>query len=235
VTWDEHDGLGSSIVGLLSGGISGIAVNHSDIGGHTTLVNPLLKLVRSKELLWRWTELAVFLPVFRTHVGTLQTPNHQFYSCDESFAFFALMGRLHLCFSDYFVHLEEEAASTGYPLIRHTMLHDEAAGTLDLRYQFMLGRDVVVFPVWQEGAMEVKGYLPQGSWTSGWDGLALDGGRFITLKAPYGKPAFLLKTDSEWGQRLLRTVSSFLGEEAKAYRLIPQPLSDSAAEAVVQP
>jgi alpha-glucosidase len=227
VTWDEHDGLGSSIVGLLSGGISGIAINHSDIGGHTTLVNPLLTLIRSQELLWRWVELAVFLPVFRTHVGTLQTPNHQFYSCDESFAFFALMGRLHLCFADYFVHLEEEAAITGHPLIRHTMLHDEAAGHFDLRYQFMLGPDVVVFPVWHAGDMEVEGYLPCGNWANAWEGVPLTGGCFMTFKAPYGKPAFLLRTNSDWGQRLQKAVASFQEQESSNYHQIPTSLSGS--------
>jgi sulfoquinovosidase len=233
VTWDEHDGLGSSIVGLLSSGISGMAINHSDIGGHTTLVNPLLTMVRSKELLWRWTELAVFLPVFRTHVGTLQTPNHQFYSCDESFAFFALMGRLHHCFIDYFLFLESEASDRGYPLIRHTMLHDETASLYDLRYQFMLGEDMVVFPIWSEGTTQICGYLPQGEWVSPWDVLRYAGGAFITVNVPFGKPAFFLRNGSAWGLRLLEAVSEFISEETELYRSLadihPNNLSSGEA------
>ncbi len=233
VTWDEHDGLGSSIVGLLSGGISGMAINHSDIGGHTTLVNPLLTMVRSKELLWRWTELAVFLPVFRTHVGTLQTPNHQFYSCDESFAFFGLMGRLHHCFIDYFLFLEKEASTHGYPLVRHTMLHDETASQYDLRYQFMLGEDLVFFPVWTEGASQVCGYLPQGDWISPWDANRYSGGSFITICVPFGKPAFFLRNQSAWGMKLLETISEFLANETESYRKLaginPHNLSSGEA------
>lgn len=218
VTWDEHDGLASSIVGLLSGGLSGIALNHSDIGGHTTLVNPLFSMVRSKELLWRWIELSTFLPIFRTHVGTLQTPNQQFYSCDESFRFFGLMGRLHDCLTDYFLHLETEAADFGYPLIRHTMLHDDTAAQHDLRYQFMLGSDVVVFPIWKQGAMEVEGYIPQGIWINPWNGQRYEGGRFQTFKASYGKPAVLMRESSSWGEKLLAALQAFQKNEAGIYR-----------------
>ena len=35
VTWDEYDGLRSTIAGALSGSISGLVLQHSDIGGYT--------------------------------------------------------------------------------------------------------------------------------------------------------------------------------------------------------
>ena len=31
----EHDGLSSALTGLLSGGMSGFALNHADVGGYT--------------------------------------------------------------------------------------------------------------------------------------------------------------------------------------------------------
>jgi Alpha-glucosidases, family 31 of glycosyl hydrolases len=33
VTWDEHDGFKSAIKGLISGGLSGLSINHSDSWG----------------------------------------------------------------------------------------------------------------------------------------------------------------------------------------------------------
>merc|ERR1719506_2689364 len=33
--WDAHDGLSSALTGLLSGGMSGFALTHSDVGGYT--------------------------------------------------------------------------------------------------------------------------------------------------------------------------------------------------------
>ena len=67
VSFDDHDGLPSTVVGLLSSGLSGITLNHSDIGGYTTINNPIKNYHRSIELFLRWSELNVFTPIFRTH------------------------------------------------------------------------------------------------------------------------------------------------------------------------
>lgn len=67
VSWQANDGIKSSVVGLLSSGISGYAFNHSDIGGYCTVNLPIVKYRRSQELLLRWMELNSFTTVFRTH------------------------------------------------------------------------------------------------------------------------------------------------------------------------
>ena len=69
VTFDEHDGLASAVTGMLSGGVSGIALNHTDIGGYTTINHFIRNYHRSRELFLRWAEFAVFTPFFRTHEG----------------------------------------------------------------------------------------------------------------------------------------------------------------------
>lgn len=43
VTWDAHDGLATVVTGLLSQGISGYSLSHSDIGGYTALLKFPLK------------------------------------------------------------------------------------------------------------------------------------------------------------------------------------------------
>lgn len=45
VTWDEHDGLITIIIGLLSSGLSGYSLQHSDIGGYTAIDLKVVKLV----------------------------------------------------------------------------------------------------------------------------------------------------------------------------------------------
>ena len=40
VNWSERDGMRSALTGMLSGGMSGFSLNHSDTGGYTTLVDP---------------------------------------------------------------------------------------------------------------------------------------------------------------------------------------------------
>jgi sulfoquinovosidase len=72
-TWDSYDGLASALRGMLSGGLSGLAISHTDLGGYTMLVVPNeTMVVRSRELLQRWMEMSVFSDsIFRSHVGNL--------------------------------------------------------------------------------------------------------------------------------------------------------------------
>ena len=50
VTWDDKDVLNSSYWTLTSG-LSGFTLNHGDIGGCTTITNPIANYHRSKELM----------------------------------------------------------------------------------------------------------------------------------------------------------------------------------------
>jgi alpha-glucosidase len=73
-TFDQHDGLWSAMIGLLNGGMSGYTLGHSDIGGYTTIsvLNGLVQYKRSKELLFRWTEMSTFSDmIMRTHPGVI--------------------------------------------------------------------------------------------------------------------------------------------------------------------
>ena len=44
VSWDAHDGMKSSLMGMLQGGLSGLSMSHSDIGGrgvlHSCVLHP---------------------------------------------------------------------------------------------------------------------------------------------------------------------------------------------------
>jgi alpha-glucosidase (family GH31 glycosyl hydrolase) len=67
VSWQRNDGIKSAVTGLLTGGLCGFSLNHSDIGGYCTMDIPLLRYRRSEELLLRWMELNSFSTIFRTH------------------------------------------------------------------------------------------------------------------------------------------------------------------------
>ena len=41
VSWDHYDGLGSAIIGAVNSGLSGFTMTHSDIGGYTSLKEPI--------------------------------------------------------------------------------------------------------------------------------------------------------------------------------------------------
>ena len=73
-SWDEYDGIKTAVVGLLSGGVSGFSLLHSDTGGYVALKlsvdgRQIPLIARSPELLMRWMELNAFTAVFRTHEG----------------------------------------------------------------------------------------------------------------------------------------------------------------------
>lgn len=71
-TFDQYDGLWSTVIGQLNGGLSGFTLGHSDIGGYTTIYyfNGLYQYTRSKELLKRWIEANTFSDmIMRTHIG----------------------------------------------------------------------------------------------------------------------------------------------------------------------
>jgi hypothetical protein len=85
--------------------------------------------------------------------------------------------KLKLRLTPYMYTLAREAEDSGAPLVRGLMWdypHDPAAWSEKYKYQFMLGRDVLVAPVYRSQAASGgwrKGiHLPQGTWFDYWDG-----------------------------------------------------------------
>ncbi|CAA2972325.1 alpha-xylosidase 2 [Olea europaea subsp. europaea] len=105
VSWQANDGIKSAVVGLLSSGLSGYALNHSDIGGYCSVNLPFFKYQRSEELLLRWMELNAFSVVFRTHEGNKPTSNSQFYSNHRTLSHFARFAKIYKAWKFYRIQL----------------------------------------------------------------------------------------------------------------------------------
>ena len=191
VAFGKHDGLGSVVTAMLSSGLSGMAVNHSDIGGYTAMKFPLFKnYLRDKEVLFRWIELEAFTPIFRTHEGVLPDDMVQTYTDDETQMFFTRFGKIHKELEPYFKKLIKEASETGVPVIRHPWLVcPNDTNCLNTEYQFFVGDDMLVLPVTERGQTNVRGYFPEGTWTHFIYGTEFDGGRWHEIYAPLGSPA----------------------------------------------
>ena len=205
-TWDKYDGLVSAMHGLINGGFSGISLNHSDIGGYTSLSYLGLGYSREAEQLKRWTEMAAFTAAFRTHEGNQPGENAQVYSDDEAMAHFARLSKVYAALSDYRTTLFAEAQDKGWPVVRHLLLHypDDpvAYGISD---QFMLGADLMVAPIknkcwtWPYCPYDKELYLPAGEWVHLWTGAVYgdsDGER-VTVSAPIGEPAVFYRRGAE--------------------------------------
>ena len=204
VTWDEHDGFKSAIVGLISGGLSGMSLNHSDIGGYTAIDLIFLRLFRERQLFYRWAEANAFTAVYRTHEGNRPKQNHQFYSDDESLRHFARFAKVYRALAPYRRDLMLEAETKGYPLVRHPYLEfPEDPKVLELRYQWMLGSEMMIAPVTNKWDDEVSLYLPAGRWTHLWSGATYEGGNQISVQAPVGEPGVFFKEGSAVGHDLV--------------------------------
>lgn len=206
VDFSRHDGLVTVICGALSSGLLGNAYHHSDIGGYTSLFGN----VRTAELLMRWSEMAAFTPVMRSHEGNRPAENLQLDQDQEVLAHFARMTQIYCLLAPYLKHLSAEAAATGLPVQRPLFLHHEAdRETYAIQDQYLYGADMLVAPVWQAGENARRVYLPQGHrWEQLWSGEAVDGGQWIEAAAPIGQPTVYFDPESGFADlfRRVRTL-----------------------------
>ena len=190
VSWGRHDGIGSVVPALLSSGSSGMAVNHSDVGGFTTIKRFPVSITRSRELLQRWIELGAFSPVFRTHEGLRPDLNRQVYDEPDMRAFYSKFSQVREELRPYLLSSFEAFRQKGEPLVR-SMYYSFPSDpeTLKIDQQYMLGPDLLVAPVVRKGKQKVRMYLPAGEWEHFWSGERFAGGRWLWVKAPLGEPA----------------------------------------------
>lgn len=196
VTWDEFDGLKTALTSLLSAGLSGATLNHSDIGGYTSFALPFFSMVRSEELLVRWMELNAFTTVFRTHEGNQRESNVQVYDTPQTRAAFAKNAQLFKSLFEYRKKAIAEAAAYGWPVVRPMWLEfPQELEMLTNHRQFMLGSQILVAPVLEPGKTNVDVFLPKGRWRHIVTGEEIDVSisQWKNVSAPIGQPAAFLR------------------------------------------
>lgn len=222
VTWDRFDGFRSAILATLTGGFSGISLNHADIGGYTNAGIGKIGFNREQELLLRWMEFAAFTAAYRTHEGLKPELNAQFYSNATTYAHFDKFARVYKALAFYRKQLFEEAQHKGYPVVRHPLLHYPQDKTLaTLKDQIMLGSEILMAPIVNKRAFNNdwnKVYFPDADNTT-WVHV-FTGEKFTGKK--YGHAG---NTSAPWWLQLVnpargnwRWVHSPLGQPAAFYR-----------------
>lgn len=181
-----QDGMRSALTGTLSAGLSGLALNHSDTGGYTTLTSP--RVTRSPELLERWSEMNAFAgAILRTHEGNRPTLNAQVYSSPQASRRFAVWGRVFRALAPYRQRLERQAHATGLPIVRPLWLTWPRLGSITS--EFTLGADILVAPTFTPGSTRTRVTLPPGPWIEVWSNHRYHGGHAVTVASPLGHPA----------------------------------------------
>lgn len=203
-TWDAHDGLKSSLIGLLSSGLSGHSLNHSDVGGYTAVAINQTGIRRTKELFMRWTELNAFTTALRTHEGSRPDLHHQFDTDDETLRHFAKFASVFATLAPYRKTLMSEAHEKGWPLVRPmAFYHQNDVRVRTNTSQFYLGADLLVAPVLDSRASRVKVWLPEGEWARLWDPgqrTKVTRAGWVTVDAPIGRPAVFYRSDSAFAR-----------------------------------
>lgn len=164
--------LRGSLTQCLGYGVSGIGYYGPDIGGFTGDPSP--------ELFTRWFQLSSFLPFFRIHCAW-HVPRREPWEWGEE-----VMGHLRIALDRRYrmlplwYSLALESARSGAPYVRPLAWADAASrSSAD---EFLLGDDVLVAPVLEEGATVRRVALPAGTWWHGDTGAPYAG----TVELPVG-------------------------------------------------
>jgi alpha-glucosidase len=215
-TWDAYDGIKSTVVGMLSGGVSGFSLLHGDTGGFNAFAIKLAGrtipvIARADELLMRWVELSAFTSVLRTHEGLNPSISAQVDSNQTVLRHFARVTKIYRALAFYRKAVIDEAARTGHPVVRALFLeYPDDPVTYALSQEFMFGSEFIVAPVLNPGRTRVRVYLPAGRWVNIWTGAVLGGphGSWVETAAPLGRPAVFYRQGSQVGAQFVRNLTA---------------------------
>ncbi|NQY99785.1 MAG: alpha-glucosidase [Bdellovibrionales bacterium] len=199
--WDKLDGLHSSLIAILSSGLSGISFNHSDTGGYTSINLPLIRQMRTEELFLRWIEMNTFTTLLRTHEGNLPDESLQVYTNEKIAKAFAYWSKEFAKLHEYRKSVFTEAAEKGWPAVRPVWFENpDCKLCYDIDDQFFLGSDYLIAPIMEAGSRQRKVYLPTGKWKRLYhnrESAPLPGDRWMIAEAPVGHPAVFKRIRSE--------------------------------------
>ncbi|MCL6091044.1 MAG: glycoside hydrolase family 31 protein [Candidatus Thermoplasmatota archaeon] len=147
--------LKQTIPSILNLSMSGMPLCGVDTGGFSG--SP------SDELFVRWLQMSSFLPFFRVHYakGTRKREPWEFGYSNLKIIRDFIKQRYTLI--PYYYTLAKEAALNGIPIIRPIIWADSGCSDSE-NTSFMVGDDIIVFPVLEEGVDSISIHLPAGEW-----------------------------------------------------------------------
>lgn len=179
-TGDNHSiwaHLQMAIPQLCNLGLSGMSFVGTDVGGFGSDC--------TKELMCRWVEVSCFSPLFRNHsaLGTRYQEPWQF--DEETLDIYRRATELRYHLIPYYYDLFFTGEKTGLPIMRPLVLHYEKdAVARSCNNEFLVGENLLVAPVVNQGETKKLVYLPAGEWYDYWTGEKLAGGAYILRDAP---------------------------------------------------
>ncbi len=191
-SWTD-DGINTILPSVLLQGLIGHPFVCPDmIGGGEWSFNYLSDFKCDEELFVRMAQVSALLPMMQFSWAPWRV-------LDKEHAELCLeAARLHKKFAPYIVRLVKESAISGEPIVRHMEYeypHMGYEGCLD---QFMLGKDILVAPVVEKGAISRNVSLPEGRWRY-LDDTVYEGGCVVTVDAPISILPYFIKDGGSIG------------------------------------
>ncbi|WP_253715917.1 glycoside hydrolase family 31 protein, partial [Thermus scotoductus] len=118
----------------------------------------------SPELYLRWFQMAGFTPFFRLHSARWTKRREPWRFGEEVLEGVRWAMELRERLLPYLYTLAYRASREGLPLLRPLFLQGGQPDGADLEEAFLLGRDILVAPVLEEGARAKEVPLPKGGW-----------------------------------------------------------------------
>ena len=171
-------------------------------------------------------------PMMRSHPSNGQDKVPQPYSTPELLDATRRLTKLHVALKAYKRGLLEASKTSGIPMSRHTLFccaidKVDSAVFEQLASQLMVGENLAIVPVLAKGKASVTALVPPDCdcalgeskkrtagtavWHSIWNAnVTFAPGERVTLDAPIGKPAVLVRQGSEVAQALLAAIDGGL-------------------------
>ena len=188
----KDEGLRSALIGMQRCAVMGYPLWASDNGGYWGQFN--------RNTCMRWIGMGCFSPIME--VGP--TLNHGFWNMPDEpvrdtmlIATWRFYATVRMKLQPYLHDLVREAAETGSPVVRPLFLEypDQDEAWADWQ-TYLLGSDLLVSIIWEEGKTTRDVWLPAGeTWSDAWDnGKEYEGGQYISVESPaYHTPVFIKK------------------------------------------
>ncbi len=190
VDWGAATGLRSLAPDMLNRAIGGAFGFTTDIGGYADqLTGP-----PDAELFTRWSEWSALTPFFRVHNSAFNGTRMPWSYDDATYARWRALAALHSAAMPYVRRLWRSGRRTGMPPVRPLWLAfpgDRRSARED--QQWLLGSDVLVAPVVDQGARTRRITVPPGCWQDPRGGPRLRGPRVATVDAPLGRLPFFFR------------------------------------------
>ena len=156
--WSQGSGLPSVVPTMLNLALGGFPTFTTDVGGYFDFVAPRT----TPELLARWGQLAALTPVMRVHDSTQKTSLYPHDLEGAELDAYRRYAKLKVRLAPLVDRLAREAAAgRGIGAVRPLVLADPAARSVD--DQWLLGDDLLVAPVLEQGATTRSVHLPAGA------------------------------------------------------------------------